>query len=234
MKIEHLYQDKSTLFRALRDYCLQALRSDLLDHDEVTWFVSGGSTPVPLYRLLAQAPLPWNRVCTALVDERWVDTGHPASNEGMLRKTFDGNTALLQNLTGMMIPNHSAAGAEPQCNARYATMPPQHSLCLLGMGPDGHTASLFPGATGLREALSENKFCKAITAIPSEVTGAHIERMSLTLHAILSCKRVVLLFTGPAKWEVYEQALDCHDSERLPVSAVLNQDAQSVDVFYSP
>jgi 6-phosphogluconolactonase len=232
MLTEHHFNSKEDLFRDLLEFCVQALRSDLAESDAVSCFLSGGTTPAPLYEQLAQTDLPWQRIHPALVDERWVDTRGPDSNENLLRRCFNANPDFVANLVGMHVPGKSALQAEVTCNSRYATLPRPGSFCLLGMGLDGHVASLFPGATGLAEALSTTASCKAITARQSTVTGRHVERMSLTLSALLDCRRILLLFTGTDKWQVYQQALTCKDAETFPVSAVLQQSTTPVHIFH--
>ena len=132
----------------------------------------------------------------------------------------------------MKTADASAQTAVAACNARYATLAWPPALGILGMGNDGHTASLFPGAEGLQQALASTAFCAAINARPSAVTGACTERMTLTLSALLQCERVALLVTGDDKWQVYQRAKAGEDTA-LPVSLVLARAAQ-VDVFWSP
>lgn len=231
---EHLFEDTRTLLPALLDFCVSALQQDLDSAAEVTCLLSGGSTPRPLYERLREAPLPWTRIRPALVDERWVDTADAASNEGMLRTIFRQNPDFLERLQGMKGPAATAVAAQADCAAHYAALPLPWSLGLLGMGPDGHTASLFPHAQGLDAALHGTHLCQAIRAPASVVTGAHTERMSLTLAGLLRARRLVLLFTGAAKWAVYRSALTCHDSDALPLAAVLQQTQVPVHVFYCP
>lgn len=234
MPHEHLFPDQASLLPALLDFCLQTLRQDLADTAEVCCLLSGGSTPRLLYQQLSQAALPWDRITPALVDERWVPVDDPASNEGMLRAVFRHNATFLARLQGMKMPQPTAREGQRDCEQRYQALPRPWSLALLGLGPDGHTASLFPGAGGLAEALDGNQLCQAIQAVPSDVTGPFTERLSLTLTALCSARRLVLYFTGDAKWQVYRDALHCHDVARRPVAALLQQDRVPLHVYYHP
>lgn len=231
---EHIYPNHNKLFSALHTYCVDALQTDLKAAAKVSCYLSGGSTPLPLYTLLAQSQLPWHRIYPALVDERWVAIDSPASNEGMLRRAFRQQSGFLELLTGMKDEHATALQAAKACTARYTSLPLPISFCLLGMGNDGHTASLFPHALGLDTALSTPQKCVALTAVPSAVTGILTERMSLSLAGIVQSKRIVLVLTGKEKREVLQRAMLCKNAAEMPVSAVLNQSETPVDIFYSP
>jgi 6-phosphogluconolactonase len=231
---EHVFSDSAALLPVLLQFCVQALHEDLTAAPEVSCLLSGGNTPRRLYEQLARADLPWQRITPALVDERRVPVTDPASNEGMLRTIFTHNAGFLARLQGMHSAHPDAATAQADCEARYASLPLPWSFGLLGMGNDGHTASLFPGAAGLQQGLSGEHLCQAISAQSSGVTGVHTERLTLTLAGLLRAKRLLLYFTGQDKWQVYQDALHCHDVSTLPVAAVLQQSRTPVHVFYHP
>lgn len=231
---EHLFPDSAALLPVLEGFCVQALQQDLAHAQCVSCLLSGGTTPRSLYERLARADLPWQRITPALVDERFVATDAAASNEGLLRTVFSPNPAFLARLQGMRGTEATAEGAAADCGKRYSALPRPWSFCLLGLGSDGHTASLFPGATGLQQALAGSHLCQAISAQPSIVTGAHTERLSLTLAGLLQAQRLFLYFTGHAKWRVYQAALHCDDPSVLPLAAVLRQTVVPVHVFYHP
>lgn len=228
---EHRATDTAALQATLFQWTLAVLQPALA-RGPASMLLSGGRTPLPFYRQLAQAPLPWQRLQLALVDERWVDVNDDASNERAIRVAFAGNTTALAHLVTMKTADATAQAAVADCNVRYASLAWPPVLGILGMGNDGHTASLFPGAEGLDQALASTAFCAAIKARPSRVTGPCTERMTLTLCALLQCERLALLVSGDDKWQVYQQAKAGEDAA-LPVSLLLARAAQ-VDVFWSP
>ena len=228
--IEHKYADRESMLEDL----YQVFIKDLQQQSPATLLLSGGSTPGPLYRKLSDARLDWANINVALVDERWVGTDHAASNERLLRETLLTNHAAEANFVGMKNGHQSPFDGQAGCSARYASLPRPYSICLLGMGPDGHTASLFPGAEGLDAAVDSKQFCAAIRAQQSEVTGNYVERMTMTPWSILQSRRLILLFTGDDKWRVYQQALQNGASSDLPVSLFVDQNVVPVDVFWAP
>jgi 6-phosphogluconolactonase len=135
---------------------------------------------------------------------------------------------------GMKTADAMPQTAVAQINERYSSLVTPFALTLLGMGPDGHTASLFPDAEGLTEALAPNApMCAAIRAVQSDVTGPLVDRMTLTLSAILNSQRVILLITGEEKLAVYQRAKTASDIQAQPVAAVLQQAQVPVDVYWA-
>ena len=102
------------------------------------------------------------------------------------------------------------------------------------MGPDGHTASLFPNADGLEHGLTTEQSVCAINAIQSDVTGSITERMTLTLNAIAQSKVVKLLISGEEKLAVYKQAKAGGDVNDMPLRAVLNHPSINIEVYWAP
>lgn len=233
---EHFFDTRDELVRALTDTCVATLEGALTTRANASLMVSGGSTPEPLYAALAQSRLSWERVTVALVDERWVDTNHSASNEEFVKRALLHDTAAQAKFVGMKSEAATALAGVEQVNGRYDGVPSPFDLLILGMGPDGHTASLFPAAVGLEHALDANnrELCCAISAQQSAVTGEYTERMTLTLHGILRARQIVLLITGEEKLAIYRQALRNASYNRMPVSAVLQQQQTPVAVYWAP
>ena len=232
--IEHKFQSRNELIDSLYRLFVDELAQALQDEAPATLLLSGGSTPAPLYRRLSSAELAWDRIHVALVDERWVDTSSEASNERLLRQTLLVDNAAAAPFVGMKNSQPSASAGVDACNIDYADLPAPYSICLLGMGPDGHTASLFPGAEGLAAAIESERHCAAVRATKSEVTGSHVERMTMTPWSILQSRRLILLITGEDKWEVYRNACRSGASPELPISLFIHQQNVPLEVYWAP
>jgi 6-phosphogluconolactonase len=235
MPIEHFYSNRQQLIDTLLSRIVAVLNDAIAQRGRASLLVSGGRSPECLYRALAQMDIEWPRVTIALVDERWVDTQSAASNEYFIRNT------LLQGAASraVFIPMKNAeATADKACQTiekAYSHLIRPFDFCVLGMGNDGHTASLFPYAQGLAAAMepATATMAFAIVANSSAVTGQYTERTTLGLSALLSCRELALLINGEEKLAVYRQALLCRDFLAMPVSALL-QGPVPVHVYWSP
>jgi 6-phosphogluconolactonase len=230
---EHCFDDRQTLVVALVDHISELLSEAIAARGSASFLVSGGSSPHAVYEALAKRQLDWSKVTVALVDERWVPQEHAASNEAFIRRSLLQDSAAAATFIGMKTAAHSAETGLQDCEAWFAALPAKADVCLLGMGSDGHTASLFPHSEGLENAMSStgDARCAVIHAQQSEVTGAHTERMSLTISYLSAARQLILLITGSEKYEVYRAAKNSTDPMSTPVTAVLNTD---VDVYWAP
>jgi 6-phosphogluconolactonase len=131
----------------------------------------------------------------------------------------------------------SAGEGHALCEARYRSLALPFDELVLGMGEDGHIASLFPNARGLAEALDmrNRSLCAAVMAPPGGVAGTVLDRMSLTLHGLLSARRIDLLVTGDRKLQLLlEGAESDGGTADLPVCHILRQRNVPVRVWWAP
>ncbi len=214
----HSYPDQDLLVIELADKIAQLLKDGVKKHGHASLAVSGGSTPVPLFKRLSKADIPWDKVFITLVDERWVDSTDPDSNEHLVKKHLLQDRAAVASFTGMKNTAVTAHKGEAECCAALDKIPRPFDVLILGLGHDGHTASLFPGAEQLGQAtdLSSKKSCIAITP----VTAPH-ERMTLRLNAILDSKQIFLHITGTAKKGVLDLAMIPGPPEEFPIRYIL-------------
>ena len=235
MTRQRYFDDRAALQAALLIELQQCIQSALEARGEAVLALSGGTTPIPLYAALASSQLDWKRVQFALVDERWVDLTHEASNEAAIRQALQPALERGAQLLGMKNTAASAQEGQADCAAAYQWLPRPFDVVLLGMGEDGHTASWFPSAEGLAEALREDApCCVAVTARESPVTGQYTERMTLSLPAVLNTRRLWLLVTGESKRGVLNVAADGESVEEIPVRAILKQTTVPLDIWWAP
>lgn len=233
---EFFFEQRNHLLTALVAECQDVLSEAISKHGTASLLVSGGSTPAPLYEALSKTDLNWKKIKIALVDERWVDASHSASNEALARRSLLINNAKISEFIGMKTAAETAVKGQAETEERYARLGQPFSLAILGMGVDGHTASLFPGAKGLDAALNpgNSQIITAINAKQSEVTGANTERMSLTLAALLKCERLIILLTGEDKLAVFNEAQKPGPVAEMPVRGLLQQQQTPVELYWAP
>jgi 6-phosphogluconolactonase len=184
--------------------------------------LSGGSTPAALYRALAAREIDWPNVAATLVDERFVPPSANGSNEVFLRSSFLQGDAARARFVGLWNDAGSLDQAAAEATARVRTLVRPFNIVVLGMGSDGHTASWFPRADGLEAALAaEAPLVVPIRAKKSEATGDHLERLTLSLRAVVDARRVVMLLTGVEKRKAFERAAGAGAVEDAPVRAIL-------------
>lgn len=201
------------------------------DRGSAVWAVSGGATPAPLFDAMQHEELEWDKISVALVDERWVPLAHPRSNEAFIAGHLKRGKASSVHLIGMKTDHADALNGVEMVNARYAQLDQPFDSVLLGMGPDGHTASLFPGAQGLEDAFAADaSTCVALTAKKSDITGNELERMSLSARAISDAHHVVVMITGDAKRTVLERAIK--QGNLLPVGRL--HALKPFEVYWAP
>jgi 6-phosphogluconolactonase len=228
---ERRFPTAAALFETLALDIAGALQEGLAAGRGASLAVPGGRTPMPLFERLSKAELDWDDVWITLGDERWVDASSDASNEKLVREHLLKGEAAIANFVGL---KNSAASASSGAHASWsavAELPRPFDFMLVGMGDDGHVASLFPNSSGLAQALDPTQppGCVAMTApVPPQ------ERLSLNLRALLDSRRIAVLITGKAKWATYERARTPGPAAQMPVRALLQQQNVPVSVYWSP
>lgn len=222
------------LAQKLAGHVANTLREAITARGHAVLAVSGGKSPVALFEQLRRQALDWARVTVLLVDERCVPHTHPDSNTALVRThLLQGAAAaatfvpFFDRLPAVLDDNALKALADA-ANDRLATQPWPMDMAVLGMGEDGHTASIFPGAPGLTRALHGSG--PVTWQRPADASRAPHARLTLTLPALLATRELALSITGASKLAVYQQARLTAD-ESLPVSLVLNQHLTRVSVW---
>jgi 6-phosphogluconolactonase len=193
--------------------------------------VSGGHSPLGLFERLRAQVLDWSRVNIALADERWVNPNDAASNERFVREALLREGAAAAHFLGL-----KNAAATPELGAaaawqELARVPRPFDVTVLGMGDDGHTASLFPGSPNLDHALDAGAVESCVAMWSPSVPHA---RISLNLSALLDSRDISILILGESKWRTYVAACEPGPIEAMPLRAVLRQERVPVEVFWAP
>ena len=225
---QFLSDDAQAAAEALADDVAARLSDALAQRGQASLVVPGGRTPLPFLAALSCRPLDWSRVTVCPSDERWVDTDHPDSNEGLLRANLLCNAAAGARLLSLKTAAATPEAALAECEARLAALPHPLDVVVLGMGPDGHFASLFPDAPELAVALASERPVAAMRPASSPVP-----RMSLTLRRLLDSRHLCLLTGGDAKARVLESAAAHPGDTRLPVRLLLNQRDVPLALYHS-
>lgn len=205
------------LDRACASMLADALRKAIAERGAASLAVAGGRTPEAAFRHLSDEDLDWSSVAVTLVDERWVEPSSPDSNERLVRQT------LLRGRAGSarFIPMKSASPQPDEAGFAAALPPGPFDAVLLGMGEDGHFASLFPDSPALAQGLDLDS-AKRVIAVPRADVGAPPQpRLSLTLAEIARAGLIVLLVKGREKQDVIDRAQrEGADPRRLPIAAL--------------
>ncbi|AKO97243.1 MAG: 6-phosphogluconolactonase [Marinovum algicola] len=211
------YPDREMLAIDVANKLAGELRAALEHEDRVLMAVPGGTTPGPIFDDLCAADLDWSRVDVMLSDERWVPEDSERSNTRLLRQRLLVERAAAARYLPLYLPGDAPEERLEELEANITPRLPIQVL-VLGMGADMHTASLFPGADKLAEALDP----KAPALMAMRAPGAPEPRITLTAPVLDGAMSKHIIIFGAEKREALERARHLKPSE-APVAAVLSQ-----------
>jgi 6-phosphogluconolactonase len=193
--------------------------------------LAGGNTPLPAYKLLAEAKLDWKKVTIIPGDERIVPLGDPLSNVTALAKIFLPKGARVKPIVPEATKDYKAAGRSADALMQDLHWP--LDFCLLGVGTDGHTASIFPGPD-YEEAVAGPKERRALGVMPDPLPPeAPVARVTLSREAIVTARAVMIAVTGQAKRDIIEKAIKQGPLSEYPIGRVLADVELPIDIHWA-
>lgn len=222
-----VFPSRDALYEGTASVLASALTTGVAQRDQAGFAATGGTTPAPVYDRLSQLTVPWDKVIVTLSDDRFVPPSHPGSNEGLVRRHLLVGQAAQAGFAPLYFEGVTQEESALKAEAGVASASPFGAV-LLGVGADGHFASLFPGSPVLAQGLDPDSE-RLVLAAPAGSPAPDIPRLSLTFAALTRTDLIVLLVTGAAKRAVLEGPID----PALPVASILKQDRARVRILWA-
>ena len=227
---ENIFTDKAKLEQKLALEISQILKQEIKNKGQATLLVSGGSTPKKLYEILSNKEIDWNKVSIGLIDERFVATETDESNELLIKNTLLKNKAVDAKFIGLVFNLNNYKENLNIAISKNKAIYKSITCSILGMGLDGHTASLFPNS---EEKYTDDIIFGDKIIINTKATSEPSKRISYTKSKILSSKHLFLYFNGKEKLDVFNFAKESNNSSLKPISAFIHQNIKTLNVFCS-
>ena len=205
------------------DYSASILRDALAKNQKTSLVVPGGNTPRHYLPSLARQPLRWPDVTVTLSDERWVDTKTAASNERLVTEHFLTHMLETANFIGLKTHHSSPSEAIETVHKRLANMPRPFDLTVLGLGEDGHIASLFPG---MDPDLTTAHLCLCV-----EPPIAPSPRISLALTTLADSRNIAVVVIGAKKRRLIDQLTSAPQNQQIPFAWLMQRSHSPIMIF---
>ncbi|PVZ11223.1 MULTISPECIES: 6-phosphogluconolactonase [unclassified Pseudomonas] len=223
----HEFTSPPLLAESLAERVVERLRDGIEARGHAALVVSGGRSPVMFFQALARLVLDWSKVTITLADERWVPVTHADSNEGLVKRYLLQGPVAKAHFIGLYRATDSQEESAAQADHALAELG-EIDVLVLGMGDDGHTASLFPASPGLAEALAEDNPRRCVPMLAPSVPH---QRLSMTRSLLAGARYPILSIQGQGKLDTLRTALAGDDLAQMPVRAFLNA---PLDIFWCP
>ena len=223
----HEFQSPTLLAEGLALNVAEQLRTAIAARGVATLVVSGGRSPVAFFQHLAKQALDWSKVVVTLADERWVPVEHADSNAGLLKRYLLQGAAAEARFVSLYSPAPSLELAADQAERVLADLPAIDVL-ILGMGDDGHTASLFPNSPNLTEALQADGSRRCWPMLAPTVPH---QRLTMSRALLASARSIVLSISGQSKLTTLSAALAGDLVAEMPIRAFLQP---PLEIYWCP
>lgn len=218
----HVYPDIESLSQGFADYAAGVLQNTLARKPHATLAVPGGNTPRHYLPALAKCALPWDRITVTLSDERWVDVNDEQSNEHLVKQHLMNHLPANTRFVGLKTQHDNPFDAIDEIHQRLDQLSLPLSLTVLGLGEDGHIASLFP------EMNPDSPATHHCVAVAPPIAPSL--RVSLSLAMLAGSEHIALVVTGKTKRWLLNQ-LSEHPDSRLPIVWLLQRTKATITVF---
>ncbi|HAT8179122.1 TPA: 6-phosphogluconolactonase [Legionella pneumophila] len=225
----HSFTDAKQLIHDMVEKLTTILSDAIKRRGQAYLVISGGKTPVDLFKELALSDLPWEKVVITLADERCVNLFDPQRNERLVREFLLQHKAKKAKFISLFDEKVNPLSHLDAVNSQIESLPTFDAV-ILGMGEDGHTASLFPCSDELSTGLDD----KANAVLIVNPRTASFQRISLSKRRLLNSRTIFLHVVGQRKQTVLKQAMVINNPEVLPICAILNAPDANVQVMYAP
>ncbi|MBW2942236.1 6-phosphogluconolactonase [Zhongshania aquimaris] len=223
------FQTREQLDQALAQHVSELLIEAIAIRGNATLVVSGGTTPLGFFGLLSKQHLDWKRVLVTLADDRWLSEHHQDSNARLVKEHLLVNQAAHASFLSLKTEDLDPDDAIEGLQNSFAEIG-EIDVLILGMGADGHTASLFPNTPSLQEGLNIKSRQSFIGVMP--LVAPH-QRISMTLARLLNSRKVIVHITGVEKRAVFETACDGFSPRKMPISALIYEAINPIALYWA-
>lgn len=230
--VQRDFTDSATMARQMADDVGLRLRESIAERGRATLIVPGGTTPGLFFDALSEFHLDWTRVTVTLSDERWIDTTDIGSNEKLVRERLLVGRAARARFISWRSAGADREAAASALSADLLALAP-FDVCVLGLGLDGHIASIFPSAPNYLLLVTEMFSDRLVRPVDGPGGAITSERLSLMFSAMFRSRLIVFLMTGDGKRKLFEAAKrgECDD---LPISMILAPQTMPVWACWAP
>ncbi|TLU66218.1 6-phosphogluconolactonase [Thalassotalea litorea] len=227
---KQIFKSRAELDQAFATQVASQLQTVIDANGKASIAFSGGSTPKGFFAALSNQDIAWDKVTVTLADERWVDFDDSNSNTRLLSENLLTNNAAKATLFPLKLDGELNERAVVKLNELAGNDVLPLDIVILGMGEDGHTASLFPCSKEIREGLDQGAAPGLLKVVPG---SAPFDRISFNFNALVQASHLYLHLVGESKMQVLDQAIANENSMEMPIRAFLHHTSKTIDVFWA-